>query len=96
MSWSRILESNLPFLEYCENCQNVETLMINLPLVEGQKALELAAGIVDLSYEYESLQPQSIHDGDFFLDNSNTDQCSCTNANDQSLINMGSILKNMF
>ena len=38
--------------------------MINLPLVEGQKALELAAGIVDLSYEYESLQPQSIYDGD--------------------------------
>ena len=64
MSWSIILESNLPFLEYWENCQDVETLMINLPLVEGQKALELAAGIVDLSYEYESLQPQSIYDGD--------------------------------
>ena len=64
MSWSRILESNLPFLEYWENCQNVETLMINLPSVEGQKALELAAGIVDLSYEYESLQTQSIYDGD--------------------------------
>ena len=66
MSWSRILKSNLPFLEYWENCQNIETLMINLPLVEGQKALELAAGIEDLSYEYESLQPQSIHDGDVF------------------------------
>ena len=64
MSWSRILKSNLPFLEYWENCQNVETLMINLPLVEGQKALELAAGIVDLTYEYESLQTQSIYDGD--------------------------------
>ena len=38
--------------------------MINLPLVEGQKALELAAGIEDLSYEYESLQTQSIYDGD--------------------------------
>ena len=58
MSWSRILKSNLPFLEYWENCQNIETLMINLPLVEGQKALELAAGIEDLSYEYESLQIQ--------------------------------------
>ena len=64
MSWSRILESNLSFLEYWENCQNIETLMINLPLVEGQKALELAAGIEDLSYEYESLQTQSIYDGD--------------------------------
>ena len=51
-------------MEYWENCQNVETLMINLPSVEGQKALELAAGIVDLSYEYESLQTQSIYDGD--------------------------------
>ena len=66
MSWSRILKSNLPFLEYWENCQNVETLMINLPSVEGQKALELAAGIVELSYEYESLQTQSIYDGDVF------------------------------
>ena len=51
-------------MEYWENCQNIETLMINLPLVEGQKALELAAGIVDLSYEYDSLQTQSIYDGD--------------------------------
>ena len=41
--------------------------MINLPLVEGQKALELAAGIVDLTYEYESLQTQSIYDGDVLL-----------------------------
>ena len=64
MRWSRILISNLPFLEYWENCQNIETLMINLPLVEGQKALELAAGIEDLSYEYESLQTQSIYNGE--------------------------------
>ena len=54
-------------MEYWENCQNIETLMINLPLVEGQKALELAAGIVDLTYEYESLQTQSIYDGDVLL-----------------------------